>query len=132
MKNLLIFIFILLQLFVSGQATAKKKSKPPKLYYGTASYYADKFHGRKMANGQIFSQQKMTAACNVLPLGTWIKVTNLKNKKSVTLRVTDRLHKKTKRIVDLPKVAAKKLNYVGDGIISVKVEVLSKKPKAGK
>ena len=54
----------------------------PDALYGTASYYANKFEGRLTANGEVFSQQKMTAACNALPLGTWVKVTNLYNGRS--------------------------------------------------
>ena len=50
-----------------------------KTLYGTASYYADKFNGRETANGEVYNSKKMTAACNVLPMGTWIKVTNLSN-----------------------------------------------------
>ena len=69
----------------------------------------------------------MTAACNVLPLGTWIKVTNLQNGKSVVVKTNDRLHSKMKRVIDLSKTAAEKLNYVKSGLTRVKVEVLGKK-----
>src|ERR1043166_7781367 len=100
----------------------------PDALYGTASYYANKFEGRLTANGEVFSQQKMTAACNVLPLGTWIKVTNLYNGHSVVVKVNDRLHYKNKRLVDLSKIAAKKIGYTGGGLTKVKVEPLSKKP----
>jgi rare lipoprotein A (peptidoglycan hydrolase) len=58
----------------------KDKKATTKILYGTASFYSNKFQGRKTANGEIFDQKKMTAACNVLPLGTWIRVTNLRNK----------------------------------------------------
>src|SRR4029450_13485037 len=81
----------------------------PDALYGTASFYANKFEGKLTANGHIFSQQKMTAACNVLPLGTWIRVTNLYNGRSVVVKVNDRLHYKNKRLVDLSKTAAKKM-----------------------
>jgi rare lipoprotein A len=64
-----------------AQKPLKPEQKKPKILYGTASFYANKFNGRKTASGEIFSQQKMTAACNVLPLGTWIRVTNLRNKR---------------------------------------------------
>jgi rare lipoprotein A len=96
--------------------------------YGTASFYANKFEGRQTANGEIFSQKKMTAACNVLPLGTWIKVTNLYNGRSVIVKVNDRLHYRMKRVVDLSKAAAKKIGYTGGGLTKVKVEPLAKKP----
>ncbi len=102
-----------------------------RVLYGTASYYANKFHGRRTANGEIFSQKKLTAACNKLPLGTWIRVTNLTNKRSVVVKVNDRLHKKNKRLVDLTREAAKRLNFMKSGLIKVKVEVLGKKPPFG-
>jgi len=100
----------------------------PDALYGTASYYANKFEGRLTANGEVFSQQKMTAACNVLPLGTWIKVTNLYNGRSVVVKVNDRLHYRNKRLVDLSKTAAKMIGYAGGGLTKVKVEPLAKKP----
>jgi len=100
----------------------------PKVYYGIASYYADKFNGRPTANGEIYDHDKLTAACNILPLGTWIRVTNLKNNKSVIVKTNDRLHPRMKRIVDLSKSAAKKLAYTGRGLTQVKVEVLEKDP----
>lgn len=99
-----------------------------KVIYGVASFYANKFHGRKTASGEIFSQNKFTCACNVLPLGTWIRVTNLRNGRSVVVKTNDRLHPKVKRVVDLTRVAAEKLGYVSSGLTRVKVEVLGKKP----
>ena len=92
--------------------------------YGTASFYAKKFNGRKTANGDIYNSTKYTAACNVLPLNTWIKVTNLKNKKSVIVLINDRLNAKNKRLVDLSRYAAQDLGYIGRGLTRVKVEVL--------
>jgi len=96
-------------------------------FYGTASYYADKFNGRPTATGELYSSEKMTAACNVLPLGSWIRVTNLANNRSVIVRTNDRLHIKMKRLVDLSHVAAQKLGYVGRGLAKVRVEVLEKR-----
>ncbi len=107
--------------------TTKAVRSKPKIIYGTASFYANSFHGKKTANGETFSQKKMTAACNVLPLGTWIRVTNLRNGRSVLVRTNDRLHTRMKRVVDLSRSAAEKLNYVKSGLTRVKVEVLGKK-----
>jgi rare lipoprotein A len=115
---------------VSAQKTTTTfKSKPAvtRVFYGQASFYANKFNGRQTAGGEIFSQNKFTCACNVLPLGTWIKVTNLRNQKSAIVKVNDRLHPKMKRLVDLSKIAARQLGYVGHGLARVKVEVLGKK-----
>jgi rare lipoprotein A len=105
-------------------------SKPIKVQYGVASFYANKFHGRKTANGEIFNQQKLTAASNTLPLNTWVKVTNLRNKISVIVKITDRMHFRNKRLIDLSREAAHRLGYTGRGLTRVKVEVLPKyKPK---
>ena len=107
-----------------------KKKTSNRLLYGTASFYANSFQGKKTANGEVFDQKKMTAACNVLPLGTWIRVTNLRNKKSVLVKTNDRLHTKMKRVVDLSRAAASKLGYINAGLTRVKVEVLGKKKPA--
>lgn len=107
-----------------------KNKKVARLQYGIASYYHNKFEGRKTANGEIFSQQNMTAACNTLPLNCWVKVTSSRNKKSVILRITDRMHPKNPRLIDLSKAAAKKLGYTGHGLTRVKVEYLGKQKPA--
>ena len=112
-------------------STAKKTSaKPKRVLYGLASFYASKFNGRQTASGEIFNQKKLTCACNVLPLGTWIRVTNLHNGRSVVVKTNDRLHPKMRRIVDLTRAAAIQLGYIGRGLTRVKVEVLGKKPPA--
>ena|SRR5215203_4682213 len=109
----------------------QSKTVKPKVLYGTASYYADKFNGRKTATGHVYSHDKPTAACNVLPLGTWIRVTNLRNNYAVVVQINDRLHPKNKRIVDLSKMAASRLGYVKRGLTQVRVEVLGKaKPRS--
>ena len=125
MKRLLLIslVFTTASLFAGDTTEAKAK---PKLLYGTASFYSNSFHGKKTANGEIYSQHKLTAACNVLPLGTWVKVTNLRNGKSVTVKINDRLHAKMTRVVDLSRAAADKLNYIKSGLTRVKVEVLGK------
>ena len=119
-------IAFLLLLHTMAQGRPPLPAKTPKVLYGTASFYANKFEGRQTANGEIFSQKKMTAACNVLPLGTWIKVTNLRNGRSVIVKVNDRLHYRMKRVVDLSTMAAKQIGH-RDGLTRVKVEVLEKK-----
>ncbi len=102
-------------------------SKPVvKEWTGTASFYHTKFEGRKTANGEVFSNKKMTAANNFLPLGTKVKVTNLKNKKSVIVKINDRLHPKNKRLIDLTLAAAKKLNFTAQGLCRVKMQLVDK------
>src|SRR5687768_17009414 len=108
----------------TGNAVRKIPSKTAKIQYGIASFYHNKFQGRKTATGELFDQEKMTAAHNSVPMNTWIKVTSLRNGKSVIVRVNDRLHHRTTRLVDLSRTAAQKLGYVGRGLTRVKVEVL--------
>jgi rare lipoprotein A len=70
----------------------------------------------------------LTGAHNTLPLGTWVKVTNLKNRKTVVVRINDRLHHRNPRLIDLSRTAAQKLGYTSQGLTKVKVEVLGKNP----
>jgi peptidoglycan lytic transglycosylase len=98
--------------------------KKPVIKYGIASFYAKKFNGRQTANGEIYKSEKYTAACNVLPLGTWIKVTNLRNGNVVIVKINDRMHPKNKRLVDLSTIAAHDLAFSGRGLTRVKIEVL--------
>jgi rare lipoprotein A len=128
---LLFFASLLFFKFSNAQEIKTSKTKNSKsatrVLYGTASFYSNKFDGRKTANGEIFRQAKFTAACNVLPLGTWVKVTNLKNGKTVVVKTNDRLHPKMTRVLDLTRAAAVKLDFVASGLTRVKVEVLGKK-----
>ncbi len=128
---LLIFNFLLQPLFAqkikdTDEKKEKKSKKVTRTLFGQASFYSPKFEGRRTANGETFNHKKLTAACNSLPLGTWIKVTNLKNDKSIIVQTNDRLHKKTTRLIDLTLGAAKKLGFVASGLTRVKVEVLNK------
>ncbi len=88
---------------------------------GKASYYADKFDGRKTASGEIFRNQKLTAAHKTLPFGTKVKVTNLNNGKTVKVRVNDRGPFIPGRIIDLSKRAAKKIKLDEEGVAKVKI-----------
>jgi len=103
------------------RAQVRSKAKPDT---GIASYYADKFQGRKTASGEVFHQDSLTAAHKHLPFGTLVRVTNLRNNQSVIVKVNDRGMKGKNRVIDLSKAAAKELNMVGAGLVKVKVEVL--------
>ncbi len=103
-------------------------AKESKLMYGLASFYSKKFHGRRTASGEIFNVNKMTCACNKVPLGTWLRVTNLKNGRSIVVKANDRLHPRMKRLVDLTPAGARELNFIKAGLTRVKVEILGKKP----
>ena len=114
-------------------ARENETGTPPKtqITIGVASWYHDKFHGRKTASGDIFSQQKMTCASNKYPLGTWLRITNMKNGRSVLVQVNDRMSPRVKRTVDLSKIAAQKIGIEKSGIGKVTIENLgSSKPTA--
>ena len=104
-----------------------RSKKPVKVQYGIASFYANKFNGRRTANGEIFNQKNLTGASNTLPLNVWVKVINLRNKKSVVVKITDRMHKRNMRLIDLSKASAHLLGYTGNGLTHVKIEVLGKR-----
>ena len=106
------------------QKVSKESTRKNNIKYGTASFYAKKFNGRRTRNDEIYNSTKYTAACNVLPLGTWIKVTNLHNHKTVIVRINDTMNPKNKRLVDLSGVAANDLGFLGRGLTRVKIEVL--------
>jgi len=89
-------------------------------YIGTASWYGETRQGRIMANGQRFDRHKFTAASWYFPLGTTIRVVNVKNGESVVVKITDRgpaLH--LHRVADLSEAAAERLGYVGQGLTPV-------------
>ncbi|RYG03199.1 MAG: septal ring lytic transglycosylase RlpA family protein [Chitinophagaceae bacterium] len=105
---------------------AKRVKKTARIQYGMASFYHNKFQGRKTSSGERYDKDKMTAAHNGLPLNTWIRVTNIRNGRTVIVKVNDRLHHRNERLVDLSRKAAASLGYIGRGLARVKVEVLGK------
>lgn len=91
---------------------------------GSASYYHNKFQGKKTYSGEPYHKDSLTGAHSTLPMGTMVKVTNLKNDSIVILKINDRLPSK-KRVIDVSLAAAKQLNFIRDGIAKVTLEVLS-------
>jgi len=91
---------------------------------GKASYYADKYHGRKTANGEIFDMNDFTAAHRTLPFNTQLKVTNLKNGKSVIVRINDRGPFVADRIIDLSKAAAEEIDMIKSGVAEVEIQIV--------
>ena len=89
-----------------------------------ASYYAEKYHGRKTANGEIFNMNAMTCAHKTLPFNTVLRVTNLANGKNVQVRVNDRGPFVNGREIDLSKGAAIKLDMMTSGTARVKIEIV--------
>ena len=100
------------------------------LYYnktGIASWYGPKFHGKLTANGEIYNQYALTAAHKTLPLPSAVKVTNLKNNKSIVLRINDRGPFVNDRIIDLSSKAADILDLKREGTGLVRVQILREK-----
>lgn len=94
----------------------------PLVQQGKASYYADKFQGRKTASGEIFRQGRRTAAHKTLPFGTRVKVTNLRNGRSVRVRINDRGPFVQGRVIDLSKRSARKIGLLRQGVTEVKLQ----------
>lgn len=102
-----------------GKKTAKTTRILDDHQVGKASWYGPGFHGKKTASGQVFNQHALTAAHPHLPLGSRVKVTNLKNGKEVEVTINDRGPHKAGRIIDLSRAAAKKIAM--SGVARVKV-----------
>ena len=131
--------FYLLSIFVLFTSNAKANFKDEvqeilyygrdglrgQIWYGNASWYGPYWHGKTTSNGEKFNKNQLTAAHRTLPFNTRVKVTNLKNNKSVIVRVNDRGPFKPGRIIDLSEKAADKIDAKKQGISYVKVQVLN-------
>jgi|TARA_B100001971_G_scaffold20423_1_gene15847 rare lipoprotein A len=111
------------------------KSSPPslktvskgnyrKVITGISSFYAEDFHGKLTANGEVYDMYGLTAAHKTLPLNTIARVTNLENNKSLILRINDRGPYVKDRILDCSYGAAKKLGFINNGTAKVKIEII--------
>jgi rare lipoprotein A len=123
--TVLAFVFTLVSPATTVTATSAKRPYSDGILTGIASFYAAKFEGRLTATGEVFKQKLFTAASNLYKLNTWVRVTNLRNGKSVIVRVNDRMHPnmlKLGRVIDLSHTAAKSLEMTGHGLQKVKVE----------
>ena len=107
-------------------------SQPTMMETGLASWYGPKFHGKRTASGEVFNQEKFTAAHRTLPWGSRVKVTNLANGKSVDVRINDRGPFGKGRIIDVSRAAARALGMVGRGLTTVRVEWLSDSERSNK
>jgi len=134
-KDLLLFTIITLLLFacaggspeIGPTPTTPGIESPTKvgdIQYGVSSYYADKFHGRRTANGEIYDMYGISAAHQTLPLNSVIRVTNLENNKVLKMKINDRGPFLKNRILDCSYGAAAKLGFISNGTAMVKIEVL--------
>jgi rare lipoprotein A len=107
-----------------GQTQETIKPAPTKKYQvGKASWYGRFFQHKATASGEPYEMNDLTAAHRTLPLGSWVKVTNLRNSRSVMVRINDRGPVRRNRIIDLSYGAAKTLGLGHDGIAPVRLEV---------
>lgn len=99
---------------------------PAAVLHGKASYYYGRWIGRKTASGEIYRASDVTAAHKTLPFNTMVRVTNLKNGKSVIVRINNRGPYIKGRILDLSLVAAQRIEMTKAGVVPVKAEILKK------
>ena len=127
-------VIVLLAVMALAVVSARPATAPVSpTQTGLASYYGPGFHGEQTASGEIFNQNEMVAAHRTLPLGTVVRVTNLENGRRVVLRVIDRgpygKNYRKGTIIDVSKGAARRLRFISDGLVKVKVEVLRTPPR---
>jgi len=108
------------------ETSANSSKRASNVQVGSASWYGKAFQGKPTASGESYDMWQYTAAHRNLPLGTWVRVTNLKNGKSLIVRVNDRgpYVDTGKRIVDVSYAAARMLEFSGQGLARVKLEVV--------
>jgi rare lipoprotein A len=125
-KNFKRVLLLFLCLIVSSCASIHAVYTPYKGYTeeGIASWYGDKFHGRKTSSGEIYNMYAHTAAHKTLPLGTTVKVKNLNNHKETVARINDRGPFVEGRIIDLSYAAARDIDMVSAGTAPVRITVL--------
>ena len=113
---------------VGGCGSSAPKSTglaPGQTFTGQASWYGPGFAGKPTASGERFNPNHLTAAHKTLPFGTMVRVTNNKNGRTVDVRINDRGPFIRGRIIDLSKAAAKEIDMIVDGVVPVRVQVLS-------
>jgi rare lipoprotein A len=115
---------------VSEAATITAPSQPTRTETGLASWYGAKHHGKRTASGEVFNQDRLTAAHPTLPWGSRVKVINLDNGKSVDVRINDRGPYKQGRIIDVSRAAARALGMMQQGIATVRIEWISNSEQA--
>ena len=105
----------------SAEASRRHSAHAAKTHHqGTASWYGPGFHGKKTANGEKFNMYAMTAAHRTLPLSSYAEITNLKNHRSIIVRINDRGPYHGNRALDLSYAAAKQLGISGLGSVEIK------------
>jgi rare lipoprotein A len=117
--------------YVVGGRVYVPEADPNYSAVGLASWYGSDFHGRYTANGEIFDKRSISAAHPTLPLPSYVRVTNLANRKSIIVRVNDRGPYAHDRLIDVSVKTAELLGFYGHGIANVKVEYVGQAPLTG-
>jgi rare lipoprotein A len=114
-------------------APPEAPTSPPvkRVLQGTASWYGPRFDGRTTASGERFDEDALTAAHETLPLGTRVRVTNLRNGRTVLVRINDRGPRYRGRVIDLSRAAAAELGMIHPGTAPVRIEVLNEEAPEG-
>jgi rare lipoprotein A len=120
----LIYIHSLILIFTLFFNTACSSKQAKNVELGKASWYGEKYHGKQTASGETYNMYALTAAHKTLPFHTKVKVTNLKNNRSLVVRINDRGPFVRGRIIDLSYAGAQELDFVNDGVVKVRVERL--------
>lgn len=115
---------------VFGKSYTPLKTSNGYRQQGRASWYGKKFHGKRTSSGEVYDMYKMTAAHKILPIPSYVRVTNLDNRRSVIVRVNDRGPFKSDRILDLSYAAALKLDIVRTGTARVEVVAIGGEPSS--
>jgi rare lipoprotein A len=107
-------------LHLAQAPTVKLQNEP---IFGQAAWYGGQFHGRPTASGEVFNMHRFTAASRDLPLGSFVRVVNLSNRRSVVVRINDRgPWNEPRRIIDLSYAASQQLDMVAEGVTQVRLE----------
>lgn len=120
-----------LSLMLFAGVGAQAATPPGYSQAGIASYYHDRFHGRKTASGTTYNKSALSAAHKSLPLGSKVKVTDSRTGRSVVVKINDRGPYVKGRVIDLSRAAAQEIGLTKKGLAKVKIEVLSTPSKRG-
>lgn len=110
-----------LALLAGCAAAPPSRPHPEDAEIGLASYYADRFHGRRTASGERYDREEFTAAHRRLPFGTVVRVTRLANGRSVVVRINDRGPFVRGRVIDLSYAAAREIGMLRKGVVKVQL-----------
>lgn len=126
------FLLLAAGITISGCGGKKRVKLPPPTpvkvgwtQEGIASWYGHPYHGRRTSSGETYNMNRLTAAHLSIPFGTWVRVTNLRNKRHVDVRINDRGPFVKRRIIDISREAAKRIGMIGTGTARVRIQVVA-------